>query len=102
MSPIEFHLLDEIPGENEPWDETWSALCECGDGGTPSLEIDSGDVLISCSTCGKSLFHENELVFMEPTPIDVECIQDHNHHWDTVGCDCDFYWELKTRTPKSE
>lgn len=100
MSSANLDLFDEIPGNDSPWDEAWRALCDCGENATPSLEIDSGDVLISCSTCSKSLFHETELVYLEPTPVDVECIQDHNHHWDTIGCDCDFYFELKTQVPK--
>lgn len=102
MLPDRLHLFEEVSGNDDgPWDDVWSALCECGDAGTPTLEIDSGDVLITCSTCGMSLFREDELVFMGAIPIEVECIREHDHHWDTIGCECDFYWELKTaKAPK--
>jgi hypothetical protein len=93
--------LFELSSSGGSWDdESWSEVCECGEDVSAKLEIDAGDLSISCSTCGKSLLHENDLVYMEPIPVDVECIQEHDHHWDTYGCDCDFYWELKTRTPK--
>jgi hypothetical protein len=97
MSSLSFKLFDDIPGE-DPWQD--DGLCDCGDDRTVRAEIDGGDLLISCSTCGKNLLHEHELVFMEPTEVDLKCIQDHNHHWDTLGCECDFYWELKVRSPK--
>ena len=93
-----WELLDEIPDCPEGYED---GLCECGEDVTAVMEIDSGDLLISCSTCGKNLLplDDYDLVFMDPVPVNVECFQEHHHNWDTVGCDCNFYWELKTKVP---
>lgn len=98
---MNLELFDEIPSDLEGYED---GLCECGDDVTAVMEIDSGDLSISCSTCGKSLlpFDDQDLIYMEPIPVDVECMQTHDHHWDTIGCDCNYYWELKTRVPKDD
>lgn len=85
-------------------DDYESGLCGCGEDMTAVMEIDSGELSISCSTCGKSLLpiDDHDYVYMEPIPIDVECIQEHDHHWDTIGCDCNYHWELKTKVPHDE
>jgi hypothetical protein len=93
-----FELFDELPDEStEYYDE---GLCDCPSGPDAKLEIDAGDVVLSCAVCGKSLLAPDDTgsVYMDSIPVDVECIQEHNHHWDTIGCDCDFYWALKTRS----
>lgn len=94
-------LLDEFPESPEGYED---GLCGCGEDATPVMEIDSGDLLISCSTCGMSLLPlgDQDYIYMEPIPVDVECIQEHDHHWDTVGCDCNYYWELKTKVSHDE
>jgi hypothetical protein len=96
MSHLE--LFDDVPGSYDSYED---GLCGCGDDVTAVMEIDAGDLLISCSTCGKSLLpiDDQAAVYSEPIPVELECIQEHDHHWDTVGCDCNYYWELKTRVP---
>lgn len=91
--------LDEIPGSTEAYGDE---LCQCGEDITAVMEVDSGTLSISCSTCGMSLLpsDDQDLVYSEPISVEVECIQNHIHHWDTVGCDCDYYWELKAKVPK--
>lgn len=97
MSSNPFKLLDEIPGEDN-WEDR---LCDCGEEIRASLEIDEGALSISCLTCGKNLLpHDDyELICMGPTEVDVEFVQEHRHNWDTLGCDCNYYWELKTKVP---
>ena len=100
MSRVDhFGLLDELPEGPERYED---GLCDCGDDVTAVLEVDCGDLLISCSTCGKNLLPLDDygLVCMDPLPVDVEFVQEHQHNWDTLGCDCDYYWELKTQVPK--
>lgn len=94
-----WNLLDEIPGTFDDYED---GLCGCGDDVTAVMEIDAGDLLISCSTCGKSLipFDDWGSVCMEPLAIDVEFVQEHHHNWDTIGCDCNYWFELKTKVPK--
>lgn len=102
MSPTDFlHLLDDVPGDSEGYE---NGLCECGDDVRASLEISEGALLISCLTCGKNLLpiDDHDLICMDPIEVDVECLQEHDHHWDTIGCDCNYWWELKTRVPKNE
>lgn len=91
-------LWDLTGDESDGYED---GLCGCGDDVIAVMEIDAGDLLISCSTCGKNLLPIDDYssVYMEPLPIDVECIQEHDHHWDTYGCDCNFYWELKAKVP---
>lgn len=103
MSQVSASGLWLLDDDGEP-DRYEDGLCGCGEAATPVMEIDSGDLSISCSTCGMSLLplDDQDYVYMEPIPVDVECIQEHDHHWDTIGCDCNYYWELKTRVPKDD
>lgn len=98
MSQVE--LFNDTPNDVPDYED---GLCDCPGGPDARLDIDCGDISLTCAVCGKSLltYDDTGLVFMDSTPVDATCIQEHDHHWDTIGCDCDYYWELKTRTSET-